>query len=210
MSKTKLSISTFSSILGIAGIEHGVGEILQGNIKPDSFFIKSWPNNKHYDILAGEPAVTILTGIPIFITGIIAILISALIIFWAIFYAKQKHSVMIFIGLVVSLFLFGGGIAGPLLMGTLLCWAVFKMNSGFQQYKKESLLWKPLKSLWKIVFPIAIIGWFSLWPGLVLLSNSGISLDAKVVYILSTISFVTFVLTIISALAYDNLENIKK
>ena len=41
MSKTKLSVATFGSILGIVGINHGVGEILQGNIIPGDFLIKS-------------------------------------------------------------------------------------------------------------------------------------------------------------------------
>lgn len=203
MSKTKLSVVTFSSILGIAGIEHGVGEILQGNIAPDSAFIRSWPNNEHYAILGGEPAFTILTGIPMYITGILAILISILTILLTVFYAKQKNSGLIFTGLVISLFLFGGGMAGPVLIGTLLSWAIFNMNSGSQQYKKKRIIWKPLKSIWRPVFTISIIGWFSLWPGLVLLSATGLVLDASALYILSTISLITFILTIFSASVSD-------
>lgn len=210
MGKTKLSVATFSSILGIAGIEHGVGEILQGNLKPDSFFIKSWPNNEHYDILAGEPAFTILTGIPIYITGILAVLVSTLIIIYSIFLLEKTCTRFIFPVLIISLFLFGGGMAGPVLMGILLSWATFRKSPVTNSFKEKKPIRELLKPIWKFVYPVSIIGWLLLWPGLVLLGVVGIVPDASVVYILSSISLITFILTIFSARAYDDLENIEK
>jgi hypothetical protein len=210
MKKTKISVATFASVLGIAGIEHGVGEILQGNAKPDNFFIQSWPNHKLYEVLAGEPAFTILIGIPVYVTGIIAILVSALIIILALFFLEKKYSIYIFPGLVFFLFLFGGGIAGPVLMGILLSWAIYCINYDVHIFKKKSSFWKALKSMWKIFYPVSIIGWFSLWPGLVLLGAAGIIPDISTIYILSSISLITLILTFLSALANDNLKNIKK
>lgn len=206
MSKTKISIATFGSILGIVGIEHGIGEILQGNIKPGSLFIKSWPNDELYNILAGESAFTILPGFPIYITGIIAIFVSTLIIILAVFFLEKKYSGFIFAGLVLSLFLFGGGMAGPVLIGILLSWTSFKLNSEVQLFNKKKPIWILLKSIWKFVFPVSIISWFSLWPGLVLLGAADIIPDANIVYILSSISLITFILSIFSALAYDSLK----
>jgi hypothetical protein len=206
MSKIKLSVATFASILGIAGVEHGVGEILQGNVKPDIFFIQSWPNHELYEVLAGEPAFTVLIRMPIYVTGIIAIFVSVLIIILALFFLEKKYSTYIFPGLVLSLFLFGGGIAGPVLMGILLSWAVYCINSDVFIIKKERSSWKVLKSMWKIFYPVSIIGWFSLWPGLVLLGAAGFIPDTSIVYFLSSISLITLILTIFSALASDNLE----
>lgn len=54
MKALRVSVSTFGTILGIAGLEHGVGEILQGNVVPESIFIQSWPNEQLYEILIGE------------------------------------------------------------------------------------------------------------------------------------------------------------
>ncbi|GAI04081.1 unnamed protein product [marine sediment metagenome] len=38
---TKTTVSTFGAIIGIAGIEHGIGEILQGNMPPAGIVIES-------------------------------------------------------------------------------------------------------------------------------------------------------------------------
>jgi len=206
MKKTKLSVATFGSILGIAGIEHGIGEILQGNFVPGNVFIKSWPNDNLYDILAGEPAFTILSGIPIYITGIIAILVSTLIIILSMFFLEKKYSRFIFPVLIISLFLFGGGMAGPVLMGMLLSWATFRINPEFKIFKKKKPILGLLKPIWKFVYPISIISWFSLWPGLVLLGAIGIIPDASIVYVLSFISLITFIFTVFSASAFDTLE----
>ncbi|MFP4023855.1 MAG: hypothetical protein ACLFVR_04945 [Thiohalospira sp.] len=209
MNKTKISVATFASILGIAGIEHGIGEILQGKIKPGTFIIQSWPNHELYEVLAGEPAFTILIGMPIYVTGIIAILVSALIIIFALFFVEKKYIIYIFPGLVLSLFLFGGGIAGPVLIGILLSFAIYCIIFDVLLFKKERPSWKVLKSIWKIFYPLSIISWFSLWPGLVLLGAAGFIPDFLIVYILSSISIITFILTIFSALSSDNLEYIK-
>lgn len=40
---THVVVSTMSVIAGLAGIEHGIGEILQGNTAPTSIMILSWP-----------------------------------------------------------------------------------------------------------------------------------------------------------------------
>ena len=206
MKKTKLSTAAFGTILGIAGIEHGVGEILQGNKIAGNLFIKSWPDNRLYDILAGEPAFTILTELPIYITGIIAIIVSSLIIVWAVFFLERKYGKFIFTGLILSQFLFGGGMAGPVLMGILLSWVSFKIDSKKQLFKKNIPILKILKAMWKYVFPISIVCWFSLWPGLVLIGAADFYPTASTVYILSALSLITFVLSIISALACDNLK----
>jgi len=206
MKKTKLSTAAFGTILGIAGIEHGVGEILQGNKIAGNLFIKSWPDNRLYDILAGEPAFTILTELPIYITGIIAIIVSSLIIVWAVFFLERKYGKFIFTGLILSQFLFGGGMAGPVLMGILLSWVSFKIDSKKQLFKNNKQIWKILKAMWKYVFPISIVCWFSLWPGLVLIGAADFYPTASTVYILSALSLITFVLSIISALACDNLK----
>lgn len=210
MNKTKLSVATFGSILGIAGIEHGVGEILQGNIIPGNLFIKSWPHNRLYDILAGEPAFTILPRFPIYITGIIALLVSTLIVIFAIFLLEKKYSKYIFPALIISQFLFGGGMAGPVLMGILLSWATFRMNPKEDPYKNNKRMWELFKPIWKFVYPVSIISWFLLWPGLVLLGIVGIVPDTSIVYGLSLLSIISFIFTIFSARAYDLLlENTK-
>lgn len=51
---TRVTVSTFGALAGLAGIEHGIGEVLQGNVAPDGVTISSWPDSEVFDILNGE------------------------------------------------------------------------------------------------------------------------------------------------------------
>ena len=42
-SATRITVSTFGAMAGLAGIEHGIGEILQGGAAPEGVMILSWP-----------------------------------------------------------------------------------------------------------------------------------------------------------------------
>jgi hypothetical protein len=56
------------------GIEHGIGEVLEGYRSTDSVLILSWPNSAFFEIMAGEPAMTIVPNY--FVTGLLAIFFS--------------------------------------------------------------------------------------------------------------------------------------
>lgn len=92
-SATKTTVSTFGAIIGIAGIEHGIGEILQGNMPPAGIVIESWPNSDLYKALSGEPAMTIIPNL--FITGILAIMISVLLMIWVMKFIEKKYSKLV-------------------------------------------------------------------------------------------------------------------
>jgi hypothetical protein len=53
----RVTVSTFGTLAGLAGLEHGIGEILQGNVAPASPSIQSWPKSDFFRILGGEPAI---------------------------------------------------------------------------------------------------------------------------------------------------------
>jgi hypothetical protein len=40
-----ITVSTFGALAGLAGIEHGIGEVLQGNIAPEGPVVLSWPGS---------------------------------------------------------------------------------------------------------------------------------------------------------------------
>lgn len=206
MNKKRLSISTFGAILGIAGIEHGIGEILQGKRKPEGAFFQSWPDNNLYNILAGEPAFTVLTNLPLFITGVIAVIISLLLITWAAFYIESKYGGPILLGLTFCQFLFGAGIAGPLLIGIIISLTATKINSASNWWKNHHTLRNTFIPVWKYAYPISIVSWFSMWPGLVIFGMF-IPLtheQGSIVVTLSGISFLSFIITLISAFAIES------
>ena len=53
---TRVFASTFGAIFALAGIEHGIGEIFQGNVAPSGIMILSWPELAFFRSLGGEPA----------------------------------------------------------------------------------------------------------------------------------------------------------
>lgn len=67
-------ISIFGIVVGLAAIEHGVGEVSQGSARPASLLIQSWPDTAAFTVLAGEPALTVL---PTFLlSGILTVIVG--------------------------------------------------------------------------------------------------------------------------------------
>lgn len=206
MRKSKLALSTFGVILGIAGIEHGIGEILQGSAKPSSMVFESWPNSEVYEVLAGEPAFTIFTNLSFSILGSLAILFSALIIFCSIaMLGRKKFAGILFFFLTVNLFLFGAGMAGPILMGIPISILSTFLRRSLKTKDKSSTKLKIIKSSFNVMYILSIVSWFSLWPGLVIVSSFYKFSDGEssIVYILAAISFISFIFSIIFGFAYD-------
>jgi len=205
---TRVTISTFGAIIGIAGIEHGIGEILQGNIAPSGIMIESWPNSELYEVLSGEPAMTIIPNL--LLTGVLAIIVSLILMIWAIGFIQKKHGGAILILLSIILLLVGGGLAGPLLMGITVGLAGTRINSQFKWWKDHvSIDTRNLISkIWPYSYVACVIGFFSLWPGLIILVYFTGDQDTLIVIILSFFSFGTLFLTIFSGFAKDSINKI--
>jgi hypothetical protein len=74
-SATRLTVSKVGVVAVPAGMEHGIGEVRQGNVAPDGVTILSWPELEFFSILTGEPAMTLVPNL--LVTGVLAILVSA-------------------------------------------------------------------------------------------------------------------------------------
>ena len=64
MNKLRIAASALGIFTGIGGATHGPGEMLQGNVAPNSIVFQAWPS---LTALAGEPAMTIIPNL--LITG---------------------------------------------------------------------------------------------------------------------------------------------
>jgi hypothetical protein len=42
----RMTVSTFCVLAGLAGVEHSIGEVLQGNTAPERVIILSWPKSE--------------------------------------------------------------------------------------------------------------------------------------------------------------------
>lgn len=146
---TKNIVSTIGVILGISGINHGIFEILQGNAPTEGLIINAiGPDHIMWEH-GGEGAFTVL---PTFIlSGIFAVIFGIAMIIWAIWFIDKKSGPLVFFLLNLLIFLFGGGIAAPIL---------FYPPAGIASL----FIHKPLKR-WKKILPERIRpGLAKLWP----------------------------------------------
>jgi len=71
---TRIVVATLGVLVGLAGIEHGVGEILQGSVRPQGLAIQSWAHSQAFQILGGEPAMTVIPNL--LVTGVLAVIVA--------------------------------------------------------------------------------------------------------------------------------------
>ena len=112
---TRTVAAWFGISAGIAGIEHGYFEILQGNTRPESLMITSIGSPCVPEEIwnACEPALTIIPNY--LVSGILSVIISLLIVVWSVGFVQRKHGGTVLILLSAALLLLGGGLFPPLI-----------------------------------------------------------------------------------------------
>ena len=112
-SAVERSIAAVDAVAGAAGIEHGGGAILQGNVAPAGVFIESWPDAPAYEILSGEPAMALVPNL--LASGVLTVLVSLVLVVWSVRYVGWPRGGLVLIGISVVLLLVGGGFGPPIL-----------------------------------------------------------------------------------------------
>jgi hypothetical protein len=112
---TKTVAAWFGVVGGIAGLEHGYFEILQGDAQPENLMIVSMgpPCVPEKIWNACEPAMTLIPNF--LVTGILAMILGLLILGWSAAFVQRKSGGAVLILLSVALLLFGGGFFPPLI-----------------------------------------------------------------------------------------------
>jgi len=205
-SATKTVASTFGVLVGLAGIEHGFFEMLQGNVTPSGILIDAiGPAQKFWEY-ATETALTIIPNF--LITGILAIIVGLLVTIWAGAFIDRKYGAWVFVLLSLILWLVGGGFA-PIFMSILAFATATRINKPLKWWRAHlsinlrgflARLWPWSIITFVLVFvigvEIAIFGYPLLWV-----------LNANVTYTIQwTLAFIMVVLwpvSIITAFAHD-------
>ena len=112
---TRIVAATFGFLAGIAGLEHGLFEILQGNIHPATFMFPSMgaPCNAAQIWHACETAMNILPNL--LVAGILTVVLSLVVMLWSLVFVQRKHGGSLLILLSIVLLLAGGGFFPPLI-----------------------------------------------------------------------------------------------
>ena len=112
---TRVVASTLGILAGLLGLVHGYLETRQGNAAPSGIFILAVgpPCQANRVWHQCFPAMTIIPNF--FVTGILAIIVSLIVILWAAAFVQRKHGDQVLILLSIIQLLVGGGLISPLL-----------------------------------------------------------------------------------------------
>ncbi len=153
--------STLGVLVGLAGIEHGILEVLQGKMTPDSIWIDAIGPRQRFWEYATEKAITIIPNY--FWTGVLAIFFGLIVTIWAIFFIEKKYGARILFLLSIMLWLVGGGFA-PIfftLLATLMATRINKPLTWWYVHLSDNVR-RFLAKLWPYS-PIALVIIF--WTG---------------------------------------------
>jgi hypothetical protein len=203
---TKAIVSTVGTIMGLGGIEHGIGEILQGNTAPSGMMFPSWGDAELFRIVSGEPAMSIIPNF--LITGILAILFSLVFLVWIFrFLDQKKYGGLVMMLLSIILLLVGGGIFPPI-FGILLGAVGTRINSPLTWWRTHlpAGLRDFLAKLWPWSYAVCTTAFLCLFPGSILLDYFFGVGSPLMIAIVVLIAIGSLLLTIIAGFGYDSLR----
>lgn len=162
-SATRVYAATFGAIMALAGIEHGIGEILQGNVAPEGIMVLSWPEAEFFRGLGGEPAMTVIPNL--LVTGILAVIVSLALLVWSLLFVHRKKGGLIMMLLSGALLLVGGGIFPPV-FAMLIGAAATRMHTSTSSMKAQRAdgLRRVLARLWPWSYAVCVLAWPAVFP----------------------------------------------
>ncbi len=153
---TRIYASTLGVLVGLAGVEHGIFEVLQGNVQPDNIMIDAiGPAHKLWEF-AIETAVTIIPSF--LISGILSIILGILVTIWALAYVDTKYGAPVLLFLSIALFLVGGGFA-PIFLTVLAFVAATRIGKPLRFWRSSApaSLRNPMAKLWPWTLIISVV-----------------------------------------------------
>ena len=199
---TRTYAATFGAIMALAGLEHGLGEILQGNVVPQGIMILSWPESDFFRSLGGEPAMTLVPNL--LVTGILAVLVSLALLLWAVLFVQRENGARIMILLSIAMLLVGGGIFPPI-FGVLIGFVATRIHSPLPWWRAH-LPGGSRRFLAKLCpwsYGIGIIAWFCALPGIPLLERLAGVEDTTITLLVLAVALGALLLTIFASFARD-------
>lgn len=194
--------ATSGVVFAAAGIEHGVGEILQGNVPPPALVFPSWPDSDFLRILSGEPALSILPDLRT--TGMITVLVSLITIAWSLLLLRRERGAIVQIALYLMLLLVGGGLAPPV-MGIILA-AIAARGEAIlarEEANPSSISPSGLARSWRVALVVGVLGYLCLLPGVPLLYALFRIESAALIGLLALLSFGGLLVALLGAISFD-------
>jgi hypothetical protein len=193
-------VAWFGVLAALAGMEHGLGEILQGPVRPDSPFIRSWPQHEGFEVLDGEPAVTVIPDL--MVSGVATVAVAAALAAWAVLGMRRRHGALVLIGLSLLLLAVGGGF-GPPLLGIILGLGASVPATPARRPGRAT---RAMAGVWPWALGAGAAGYLGLVPGTLVLHALWGPPPPAVVYGLMALAFGGVILALAGARAARRLE----
>lgn len=192
--------STYGILVGLASIEHGVFEILQGDTPTGGIIIDAIGDDIRFWEGGMETALTI---IPNFLwTGILAVSFGIIVCVWALFFVQRKYGATILLILTLTVFLVGGGFA-PIFLSLLAVGIATRINKPLNWWRERLPGRESLARLWPSLLIIFVIVFWSA----VGIQIFGLPLDVAtitgIMVIFSLAMVILMPIVVIVGLAYD-------
>lgn len=202
----RVTASTYGVLVGLAGIDHGIFEILQGHLPPGEIMIEAIGPAQRFWEYGTEIALTIIPSY--LVSGILSIVIGILVILWAIVFIDRKYGAVSLLLLCIILFLVGGGFA-PIFMSILASLTAAQINKPLTFWRSilPAFLRQILAKIWSgslaafvFLFLISVVIAIFGWP---LTSFMDAETALNNLNIISYIMLGFMLLTVLSAFARD-------
>jgi hypothetical protein len=199
ISATRVVASSFGILEGLTGLIAGFFEVRQGNVVPSTRWI-SYIGPDY--IMWQDSTYSAFTIIPnLYITGILAIITSILVIVWSVGFIHKKRGPSIMFLLSVLLFLIGG--AKVLDMGVLASLIATRINKPLTWWHSHMSVnvRRVLTRVWPWAFVVYVLISLSLLGLTILGVNDAGFLN--LITVLATVMFIPIPLMIVCGFAYD-------
>ena len=177
MTKLRLCLVTFGVIVGIIGILHGSAELLQGSTLVESrsveALLEGWPNSEFNSMTEGSPVFSLLTEIPFYALGILAISVSTTLIVCSLTLMKSKgmrFASLLFALLSVGIFMFGAGTGTPVVVSAPAVIAGILSTVRTETRERSELGKRRILSVFNSFYWLHIASWILFFPGLFIFS----------------------------------------
>ena len=200
---TKMVVAMFGVLIGFAGVEHGIFEVLQGNTIPEGIFVDAIGPDWKFWMDASEPTLTLIPNF--LVTGLVAIMLGVIMIIWSTKFMERKYGTAIFFLIGIGLFLFGGGFA-PIFLTLHASAAATRINQPLNWWRAHL----PGKGGLAKVYPIILIVYaaiFFIAVGMQIFGSPlDVSMTTNLVWVFALAMLVMLPITVIIGFAYDAIK----
>ena len=206
ISATRAVAIAFGILTGLAGMEHGFFEMLQGSVVPSGVVIEAIGPAQRFWEFGTEIAMTVVPNF--LVTGILAMIVGLAIIIWSSTFVQKKYGAHVLAILTIMLLLFGGGFA-PIFGAVLAIIVATRINKPLTWWSTHipvsirgflARSWKWSMIVFAAVYLFCIVSGIFGWP-LLLFFDARTATNILLVTGLGVLVFMLYVIP--SGFAYD-------